>query len=214
MVEDKVFSTVQYIRELVRDKYNFAMGTFRFTWVERAQPSDFNAVMKLNILLGEVFTSNGKRARLEKLATLATVLGWNNGTGVDSLWGSYEDLKKKLGRVKGAADRAYREIEKDALKVWGLASTKDLWLAEIYAFIEAMEEEPDAIPAIKAISRDPKAWVKKLARLRAVERPSTAMFMPPPPINDSEELTDFDLSVNATAEELYGPAFEEEETPW
>jgi hypothetical protein len=200
---NQVFSTVQYIRELVRDKYNFAMGTYRWTWLDKPNGQDQAAVLKLNIFLNNLF-SGGKRDRLEKFETLATVLGWNNGTTTDSLWGAYEDLKKKLRkdmpRQKGLADRAYREIEKDARKVWGLASTKDLWLAEIYALIEAMEEEPDTLGAIEAIARNPRMWVQKLARLKPVKRPSAAMFIPPPV--PEEEVVEPVKEVSAWTEEI------------
>jgi hypothetical protein len=128
MDENGVLSTVHCVRGLVRDKYNFALGTYRWSWLDKPDGQDEAAVLKLSIFLNDLF-SGGKRERLAKFETLVTVKGWNNGTTTESLWRAYEDLKKKLRkgmpRTKGLAVQAYREIEEDARKVWGLTSTKD-----------------------------------------------------------------------------------------
>ena len=107
---------------------------------------------------------------------------------------------------RGFAEAAFEEVRREARRIWGLGSTKHLWLAEIYALIEWLEQH-NGVAVLKAIAQDPKAWAKRLKRLSRLRRPS----MVEAPLPDDQ--TEFDLSSSATPEELWGPD-EEEELPF
>jgi hypothetical protein len=214
MTENEVFASVQSLRALVQDKYSFALGTYHFEWL--AAPGQANgAVIKLNLLLQNVVGGTSKRQRLEVLEVLSTALGWNPGTTTEALWQTYQQLKARFGR--GGAERAYQEIRLDAARAWVFGSTKELWNAEIYALIEWLEQH-NGIQTLQVIARDPRAWAERLRALPPVQRPMEYA----PPADTSDELpifgthfedlepTDFEISVGCTAEELYGPAFDEE----
>jgi len=196
MTDNQVFSSVQALRAMVNGNYN------RNDWCFLPGPNDQNAVVKLNISLGKL-VGNGKLGRLMACELLATLLGWNPGTTAEALYDRYEDLKQKLGR--GSAEAAFEEIRREARRIWGLGSTKHLWLAELYALISWLEEH-NGIATLEAVALDPKGWHKRLARLNKVKRPRVIEAPLP------EGMVEAD--VTATLEELWGPAFEEEVPFW
>jgi hypothetical protein len=179
---NSTFAIVQSLRALVNEKYQWALGTNRYDWLAVPLDEDQSMVLRLNINLNEV-VSNGKLGKLRKLELLSTALGWNAGASADSMYRAYEEFKKKLPKQKGAADRAFDEILTEASRVWGLSSTKDLWLAEISALIGWMEEHGGA-EALKAIAPNPRMWVEKLARLEPVRRPEN--YIPPAVLTKEE----------------------------
>lgn len=198
MTENQVFSSVQALRAMIANNYN------RTDWCYLPGPNDQNAIIKLNIYLQNI-VDNGKKGRLLACELLSTALGWNPGTMAEALYGRYEELKKKLGR--GFAEAAFEEIRREARRIWGLGSTKHLWLAEIYGLIEWLEQH-NGVAALKAILQDPRGWHKRLARLNKVKRPRVIEAPLP------EGMVEADVTSTATPEELWGPAFDEEEVPF
>ena len=172
---NRTFASVQSLRALVHDKYQWALGTNRYDWLAAPMDEDQSMVLRLNIGLNDILPT-GKIGKMRKLELLSTALGWNPGAGAESMYRAYEEFKKKLPRQKGAADRAFDEIVMEANRVWGLGSTKDLWLAEISALIGWMEEYRGT-QALRTMAPNPRMWVDKLTRLEPVQRP--ANYIPP-----------------------------------
>lgn len=186
MTEDEVFASVQGFRALVQEKYRMALGACRFEYLDEPTPEQKNWVIRMNISLGRVVGGSGKFQRLQACEVLSTLFGWNPGTPAEVVWEAYERLKEVLGR--GHASRAYEEIRKDAARIWGLGSTKDLYLAELSALIEWLEEH-NGIMALQAIAAAPtREWVRRLAKLDPVSRPSN--YVPPVALTTDEWVED------------------------
>lgn len=81
---------------------------------------------------------------------------------------------------KAVSSRALRLEVMNIMMSTAHFSTKDLWLAEIYGWLEWMEQEPRYHVILGAISMAPNIWYEHLKGIPEVKRPKmTEPYIPP-----------------------------------